>query len=100
MGASTRENTKTEPRKIWCLFSVDNNYGQPNNNLVAWWQDKPSLDVFSNVLAGKPLNALDEANIVGIVTIWAGSGDTFPNGFDTSYRLEDVAEGRNLDAKS
>lgn len=27
---------------IWCLFSVANEYNQPENNLVAWWPAKPS----------------------------------------------------------
>lgn len=28
---------------IWVLFSIDNDYNQPHNNLVAWWSVKPSI---------------------------------------------------------
>lgn len=30
-------------KQIWCLFSIDNNYDQPPNNLVAWWANKPTI---------------------------------------------------------
>ena len=37
---------------IWCLFSIANNYDQPDNNLVAWFKEKPTfeklLETFTN----------------------------------------------------
>ena len=29
--------------KIWVLFSIANEYDQPDNNLEAWWFFKPSF---------------------------------------------------------
>lgn len=29
--------------KIWCLFSIENNYDQPMNNLEAFWSHKPTF---------------------------------------------------------
>ncbi len=28
---------------IWCLFSIENNYDQPDNNLVTWWSTLPDV---------------------------------------------------------
>ncbi|WP_037500590.1 hypothetical protein [Sphingomonas jaspsi] len=74
--------------KIWCLFSVANNYDQPDNNLEAWWPEKPSLETFS-ALMGKPLGDGDDDWLVAIVQIWAGKGNKLPHD-DTRYRLEEV----------
>lgn len=27
--------------QIWALFSIDNNYDQPENNLVGFWEKRP-----------------------------------------------------------
>jgi hypothetical protein len=86
-----------ETLKIWCVFSVDNNYDQPDNNLVIWFNEKPTLDQLARTLTGKGLDELDEPNIVAIVGIWTGNSDgKLPFGFDTIYRLEEVEEGRKL----
>lgn len=29
--------------KIWCLFSIANDYDQPYSNLEAWWVKKPDF---------------------------------------------------------
>lgn len=34
--------------KIYCIFSIDNQYDQPKNNLVIAWSEKPSIDVFAS----------------------------------------------------
>lgn len=31
-----------ETNTIWALFSIDNEYNQPNNNLVCYWFSKPT----------------------------------------------------------
>ena len=36
--------------KIWVLFSVDNEYNQPDCNLCCWWQDKPSVQILADCL--------------------------------------------------
>jgi hypothetical protein len=38
--------------KIWCLFSVENHYDQPANNLVAAWADNPSIDALFTAQSG------------------------------------------------
>lgn len=38
--------------KIWCLFSVDNEYNQPPNNLVAWWPTKPNFEGLLKAMGG------------------------------------------------
>jgi hypothetical protein len=73
---------------IWCLFSIENNYDQPNN-LVRWWATRPSLDVLAKFLA-KPLDRATDDEIVKIVEIWTGNPAWF---YNARYRLEEVAEG-------
>lgn len=29
--------------KIWCLFSIANDYSQPSNNLECFWVNRPTL---------------------------------------------------------
>jgi hypothetical protein len=82
--------------KIWCLFSVDNNYDQPEHNLVCWWQQKPTLECLAEILVGGLGKAHDD-QIVGVVGIWTGNDDRVP-GDDTAYRLEEVNEGVRLNA--
>lgn len=82
--------------KIWCLFSVDCNYDQPDNNLVCWWQEKPSLETLFKAL-GVELGK-DDVTTVNAVKIWTGERLQIRPG-DTEYRLEDVAEGRVLVAE-
>lgn len=77
--------------KIWCLFSVDCNYDQPDNNLVAWWQERPSIEKLANFLVVK-LGQNDEET-VNLVKIWGGGSEQLQSRGDTSYRLEEVAEG-------
>lgn len=36
-------------QKIWCLFSIANDYNQPDNNLVAWFRKKPDAVILSFV---------------------------------------------------
>jgi len=77
---------------IWCLFSIANDYDQPRNNLVTWWQKKPSLEALAKTLCHKL--GTDDATTVAVVHVWSGKEARIG---DTDYRLEDVAECRNLD---
>ena len=72
-------------KRIWCLFTSANDYDQPNNNLQAWWSEKPSLEDLEKVevCKGAIRPVLD-----GIL---AGATIRLQNYFDT--RLEEVAEG-------
>jgi hypothetical protein len=82
--------------KIWCLFSVDNNYDQPDNNLFAWWAEKPSLEVLAQTLTGKPLGELEGEDILQVVEVFTGRGEGKVKRFhfDTTFRLEEVADGK------
>lgn len=31
-------------KTIWCLFSIDNQYDQPRNNLIAWFSVRPIIE--------------------------------------------------------
>jgi len=77
--------------KIFCLFSVDNNYDQPSNNLVAWWHEKPSLEILAAALGLKFPCERDE-DIIKVVNIWSMKDEgTF---IGTSYRLEEITPGK------
>lgn len=80
--------------KIWCLFSVENLYDQPPNNLVAWWSQKPSIEQLGQFLCC-PLDGENDDGIACVVDVWRGKPTSFdfaPH-YAKSYRLEEVAEG-------
>ena len=78
---------------IWCLFSIENNYDQPDNNLVAFWHSKPSIEKIAEALGVKMDEAADEA-IITIVNIYAGKGECrFDN---TDFSLNTVEPGQVL----
>jgi hypothetical protein len=72
---------------IWCLFSVDNNYDQPANNLVCWWREKPDINTLS-VAMGVRMDT--DAHIIAVVRVHQGEKAQVIN---TEYRLEQVGEG-------
>ncbi len=77
--------------KIWCLFSIANNYDQPCNNLVRWWSAKPTIEELARFM-GSPLGSADDEEVVRVVTLWKGQPVRFP--FDDSdYRIQEVEEG-------
>jgi hypothetical protein len=76
---------------IWCLFSVENDYDQPENNLRAWWGEKPTLEALGKYLC-RPLDKSLDTEIATVVDIWLGRRAKFRPG-DTSWRLEEVQEG-------
>jgi hypothetical protein len=67
--------------KIWALLSIDNLYDQPENNLVAWWSQKPDLQQIQAVLH------YDKEYILPIL-----DGTTVRLS-ETDYRLEELSEG-------
>lgn len=83
-----------DPKSIWCLFSVANMYDQPEHNLVAWWGEKPSLEVLAPLVIG-PLAKAPDDQVVALVDIWRG-GKEGAVVCDTRYHLGTVAEGRAL----
>lgn len=77
---------------IWCLFQVENNYDQPDNDLAAWWQEKPSVEKLAAYLA-HPLDEANSEHIAVVVDIWRGTPGKFSEQ-GTLYRLEQV-EGKD-----
>lgn len=77
---------------IWCLFSVENNYDQPDNNLVRWWSSKPSIEELARFM-GMPLDKTSDEGVVRIVNLWQGQQLTVHG--DTRYRLQEVKEGES-----
>lgn len=76
---------------IWCLFSVEQTYDQPDNNLRAWWAEKPTVEALGRYLA-RPLDNSLDTEIVKLVDIWLGRPTLFREN-DTTWRLEEVQEG-------
>ena len=74
--------------KIWCLFSIDNNYDQPRNNLVAWWNEKPGLSSLCEALGA---TMKTDEDIVNIVRLSEGEERKM---HETWYRLEQIPEGK------
>lgn len=74
--------------KAWAIFSIENNYYQPDNNLVALYKDKPTFEqLLSRFANGRELGELEEYEIIGIVSLL--SGGKYKT-FDCEYRLEEV----------
>ena len=78
-------------KKIWLLFSVKNDYDQPDNNLFAWWGEKPSLEVLSDILTERPLAQNDDETIINIVKLHGGLDIRMHH--DTTFRLEERGPG-------
>ena len=73
--------------KIWVLFSIANDYDQPDANLVSWWKHKPSVEILTEVLGLKMSKIGNEQ--AGM--IWKGKEVRV---WDKDYRLECIEEGR------
>ena len=79
--------------KIWCLFSIENLYDQPGNNLVTWWVNKPDNKQLIKAISSMVIKIEDEELLVKQLH----SGDevrvsigTF-GGYD--FRLKEIEEG-------
>ena len=72
---------------IWALFSVDNEYNQPSNNLVAWWFEKPSFELLAKVIG---IDFQGEENILNTVYIHQGQERRIDG---SDYRLEWILQG-------
>ena len=74
--------------KIWVLFSIANDYDQPDNNLEAWWANKPSFDQLSKtmgIVVNKEKGNETLGKILrGIVVRYDGA----------DYRLKELREGK------
>lgn len=75
--------------QIWFLFSQVNDYNQPANVLVAWWQEKPSIETVAAAL-NCVFPADDDETTLAIVKIWSGEECRINN---TDYTLRIVSGG-------
>lgn len=81
---------------IWCLFSVDNNYDQPENNLVRWWSVKPTIETLAKSLSC-PMDKATDEDIVAVVAIWQGKPTELRLlGDQVQYRLQEVGEAEAI----
>ena len=75
--------------KIWCLFSIDNNYDQPDHNLCAWWSGKPSFQMLAKELNLVFPGVSDEQTLL-IVNLWQGMRVEH---CQVQFRLREIGEG-------
>ena len=70
-------------KKVWILFSVANEYNQPENDLVAWWSEKPKIPDLLNVVG------LSQSTVIGLLLegIDIGIGEA-------TFRLRQIKEGK------
>jgi len=54
------------------LFSIDNNYDQPNNNLVCLWEKKPTLEELCKAFGHSTLPTKNTELLVKIIKVWDG----------------------------
>lgn len=78
---------------IWALFSVENNFDQPENNLVAWWSEKPSFDLLAKALSLEGFPCASDELTLYVVNLWQGEAKQIRQG-ETLYRLELLGEGK------
>lgn len=65
---------------IWALFSVLDDFGQPDNNLEAWWHKKPNFD--------------EIARFVGVEIAEKVLKDEEISHSFVTYRLRKIEEGK------
>lgn len=78
---------------IWALFSVENNYDQPDHNLHAWWVFKPDFDKLAKALGLGQFPCGEDAMTLYVVNMWQGKGGGQIRPSDTSYYLREIREG-------
>lgn len=55
---------------IWALTQIAMLHDQPENDLVAWWRTKPSLDQLAYAIERHELAKCDDEAILAIVEVW------------------------------
>lgn len=73
--------------KIWCLFSIENDYNQPRNCLEHWWKEKPEFEAVAQAIG---IQFKGDDNILNVVNISQGEQRRIGN---TDYWLQEVPEG-------
>jgi len=74
--------------KVWAIFSIANNYDQPDNNLEKLYRNKPTFEQLLIFLHGEtPIAELEEYQLIDLVNMLQGKETEFKS---DSYRLEEV----------
>ena len=76
---------------IWCLFHIEIDYDPPNNNLIAWWPNKPSVEVLCKAM-GVELAGGKDQEIVAAVRVFSGE-ETLLAEHNARYRLREIPPG-------
>lgn len=79
--------------KIFCLFSVDNNFDQPSHNLVCFWTKRPSMVQLAQMLGIQAWPNERDEDTLNVVKVWQGNEVRIGN---TDFRLEEIDEGKKL----
>lgn len=80
--------------KIWALTSVDNDYNQPPNNLVAWWSTKPTLEQVCQAVLSQNFPPSTDEQVIQVVKIWNGEPVRVGSEMSgTDYTLKELKEG-------
>lgn len=82
--------------KVWVLFSVANEYAQPEHNLVAWWIEQPSCVDLEKVIRAEDNFSEKETkkrfhDLIGMVQ--RGCNVRFKS-TDIDYELRQIEEGK------
>lgn len=75
--------------KVYAIFSIANNYDQPENNLEILFQNKPNFENLLTFFFEQPsIDALRDSDIMFLVDLMRGKSVRLD---DTEYRIEEVS---------
>lgn len=73
---------------VWAIFSIDNDYNQPDNNLNKLYKNKPTIIQLSNYFFDtEDIGSLEENLILFLSSLLKGEEKGFQH---VNYRLEQV----------
>lgn len=73
---------------IWAIFSIANEYDQPNNNLENLYKNRPTFEQLSRFFFEDM--ELDEENMIDLDLILEGNEIGVHGKYGIKYRLEEV----------
>lgn len=83
--------------KLWAIFSIDNEYYQPTNNLQMLFEHKPSFEQLAWFLyPDKTLDQMEENELINTVNMLQLKE---VNKWEVNYRLEEVVVGERLEQR-
>lgn len=80
--------------KVWALFSIENEYDQPDNNLEGLFHHKPTFEELAKFVTGKTLTELSESGLIKVVEILKGEATVWGS---FQYRLREIEVGSGPD---